>query len=289
VVVASESITAFTVTVDTGTVEAVNEREAIEGPGFRVEELAARTGAPVRTIREYQTWQVLHPPTRIGRVGFYDDSHVRRLEAIARMQERGYSIAAIRDLFQAWDQGAGLHDVLGIGDSLGIPVDEASVELSTDQLRQLLPTIASSPRLLRRAVKVGLLAEEGDRLGTRSPALVQLVADAIRAGLSPTAALDLAETVVSSASQVGAAIATIVATGTSADGAAALEPLVRQGRMLLARAVASHTIDQVGRHLAERATAVPELAALLADVRIGRAARPAGGQAARTTLSSRRA
>jgi DNA-binding transcriptional MerR regulator len=255
----------------------VSDAEPTDHPTrFRVEELAARTGAPVRTIREYQTWQVLHPPTKVGRVGFYDDSHVRRLEAIARMQERGYSIAAIRDLFRAWDQGAGLHDVLGIGDSVGIPVDEAAVELSAEQLTQLLPAIAASPRLRRRAVKVGLLVEDGDRIGARSPALVQLAADAMRAGLSPTAALDLAETVVASAGQIGAAVATIVAKGASADGAATLEPLVRQGRMLLARAVASHTIDQVGRHLDHQAHAVPELKALVADVRVGRTVRAAG-------------
>src|SRR5690349_25099164 len=88
-------------------------------PRFRVEELSARTGAPVRTIREYQTWQILHPPSKVGRVGLYDESHVRRLEGIARLQERGYSIAAIRDLFRAWEQGAGLRDVLGVDDAIG--------------------------------------------------------------------------------------------------------------------------------------------------------------------------
>jgi DNA-binding transcriptional MerR regulator len=270
-----EFITVFTVTVDAGNVEAVNDAEPTDGPpGFRVEELSARTGAPVRTIREYQTWQVLHPPARVGRVGYYDDSHVRRMETISRLQERGYSIAAIRDLFRAWDQGAGLRDVLGIDDTIGVPADEASVQLSASQLEKLLPAITASPRHLRRAVKVGLVIEDGDRFWARSPSLVQLVADMIGSGLTPTAALDFAETVVCSASQIGAAVAGTLADGRSGRDVAAVEPLLRRGRMLLARAVASHTIDQVGRHLADRAPSVPGLGELIDNIRVGHVDEP---------------
>jgi len=240
-------------------------------PGFRVEELSARTGAPVRTIREYQTWQILHPPTRVGRLGFYDESHVRRLEGIARLQDRGYSIAAIRDLFDAWEQGAGLRDVLGVDDAIGLPADEASIALSRAQLTELLPGVTRSKRLLARACTIGLFNEDGDGYVARSPALVQLVADAIGAGASPAAALDLAEAVVAAAGQVGEAAATTVVAGTDSDD---LEPLVRRGRVLLARAVATHTIDQVGRHLAVHAQAHPALRDLIADVRIGTIATP---------------
>ena len=244
---------------------------------FRVEELSARTGAPVRTIREYQTWQILHPPTKVGRVGFYDETHVRRLEGIARLQERGYSIAAIRDLFDAWDQGAGLRDVLGLDDVAAIPADEAPVALTVADVAELLPSIAGSPRLLARAGAIGLWFEHGDGYVARSPALVQLVADGIGTGLSTTAALDLAAAVVAASAQVGEATATVLAGATS--GTVDIESLARRGRVLLARAVATHTIDQVGRHLAAHAGEIPELGELLADVRIGsvttRSTRPA--------------
>jgi DNA-binding transcriptional MerR regulator len=273
--VVGEFITVFTVTVTAVNVEGMSDAEPTDGPpGFRVEELSARTGAPVRTIREYQTWQVLHPPTRVGRVGFYDDSHVRRMETIARLQERGYSIAAIRDLFKAWDQGSGLRDVLGIDDSFGVPADEASVALSAEQLEELLPAITGSARLLRRAVKVGLVIEDGAGFWARSPALVQLVADMIDSGLPPTAALDVAETVVSSASRIGAAVAGTLTGQRSGGDLTEVEPTVRRGRVLLARAVASHTIDQVGRHLVDRAPSVPGLDELIDNVRIGHVARP---------------
>jgi DNA-binding transcriptional MerR regulator len=282
---AGESFTAFTVTVNAGNVEAVSDTEPPDGPpGFRVEELSARTGAPVRTIREYQTWQVLHPPERVGRVGLYDESHVRRMETISRLQNRGYSIAAIRDLFRAWDEGAGLRDVLGIDDSFGVPADEAAVELSAAQLAELLPAITASPRLLRRAVEVGLVVEDGDRFWARSPSLVQLVADMIGSGLPPADALDFVDTVVTSTSRIGAAVADALTDGRAARrDVAAVEPLLRRGRVLLARAVASHTIDQVGRHLADRAPSVPGLDDLIANVRIGHVAKPAAEAPTRPT------
>ena len=239
--------------------------------GMAVEELSARTGAPVRTIREYQTWQILHPPTRVGRRGFYDESHVRRLEGIARLQERGYSIAAIRDLFDAWEQGAGLRDVLGVDDAIGLPADEAPMALSRAELTELLPELESSHRLLARACKVRLLVPDGDGFVARSPALVQLVADAVASGASVSTALDLAAAVTSAADATGEAAAKVVAAGL--DGSDHVEPLVRRGRVLLARSVATHTIDRVGHHLLEQAVDRPGLAELVAGIRIGSTAK----------------
>lgn len=246
-----------------------------ESAGMAVEELSARTGAPVRTIREYQTWQILHPPTRVGRRGFYDESHVRRLEGIARLQERGYSIAAIRDVFDAWDRGSGLRDVLGVDDAIGSPADEAPIAITRSQLAELLPAIAGSGRLLARACKVRLLVAHGDEFVARSPALVQLVADATAAGVSASAALDLAAAVTDAADAAGRAAADVVAAAVVAAGVD-VEALVRRGRVLLARSVAAHTIDRVGHHLIEQSAIRPELAELVDGTRIGSIPRPTG-------------
>jgi hypothetical protein len=97
---------------------------------------------------------------------------------------------------------------------------------------------------------------------------VQLVADTIDAGLTPTAALDLAAVVVSAAAQVGEAAAAALGAA-SAGGTVDVEPFARRGRVLLGRAVATHSIDQVGRQLADRADLAPALGELLADLRIG--------------------
>jgi DNA-binding transcriptional MerR regulator len=260
----------------------VSEVSATEDLGFSVEELAARTGVTVRTIREYQTWQVLHPPRRVGRRGFYDESHVRRLEGIARLQERGYSIAGIRDLFSAWEQGAGLRDILGVDDAIGGPADEAPVRLSASQLAELLPGIAGSPPLLARAVKIGLVHQTGDNYIARSPALVELVADMTTAGLSPSDALDQTEVILDAADRVGQGAAATVAASLGA-GLVEAEPLLRRGRVLLARAVATHVIARTGDHLAQLADRTPELARLIADVRIGTIATKPLEQPRRTT------
>jgi DNA-binding transcriptional MerR regulator len=248
----------------------VSEAERRDEAALSVEQLSARTGARVRTIREYQTWRILHPPTRMGRRAFYDGSHVERLAGIARLQDRGYSIAAIRDLFDAWEQGAELRDVLAVDDAIAPPADEAPVTLTAGQLAAILPAIAGSHRLMARAIRCGLLVRHGDGVAARSPALVQVVADAIRAGLSPTAALDLAAAVVSAADTVGEQAARTVTAALDQGAGREVEPFMRRGRMLLARAVATHTIDRAGHHLRRRAGEWPALAALVEDMRIGR-------------------
>jgi DNA-binding transcriptional MerR regulator len=63
-----------------------------------IDELAGRAAVPVRTIREYQTVGLLPPPEKRGRVAYYRAAHLMRLQLIARLQARGYSLAAIRDL-----------------------------------------------------------------------------------------------------------------------------------------------------------------------------------------------
>ena len=67
-----------------------------------IDDLARRAGLPVRTIREYHTMRVLPPPERRGRIGLYDAGHVQRLELIARLQHRGYSLAGIREELAAF-------------------------------------------------------------------------------------------------------------------------------------------------------------------------------------------
>src|SRR5258708_39252514 len=120
-------------------------------PGWRVEVLAARAGLPVRTIREYQTMRVRESPVRKGRVAFYGQAHLRRLNLIARLQERGYSLAGIRDLFDAWAAGRDLAGVLAGPD--GALAEEAPVIVDRDGLAAAVPSLAPGP--LGEVVKVG--------------------------------------------------------------------------------------------------------------------------------------
>jgi DNA-binding transcriptional MerR regulator len=65
---------------------------------IRVEELARRADVSVDTIRFYQKRRLLPPPTRVGRVAWYDVDHEDRLGRIKDLQRQGFSLAVIRRL-----------------------------------------------------------------------------------------------------------------------------------------------------------------------------------------------
>ena len=62
---------------------------------FRVEELSARAGVSVDTIRYYQTKGLLDPPRREGRVAWYGPDHLARIARIRSLQDRGFTLATI--------------------------------------------------------------------------------------------------------------------------------------------------------------------------------------------------
>ncbi len=65
---------------------------------YTVGDVAERTALTPRTIRSYQTQGLLPPPERHGRVAYYDDSHLERLEEIGELKEDGLSLATIQDV-----------------------------------------------------------------------------------------------------------------------------------------------------------------------------------------------
>lgn len=211
-----------------------------------VDQLAARTGLPVRTIREYQTMRLLHPPRRQGRIGLYDTSHVRRLQLIARLQERGYSLAGIADLLAAWRDGAALPEVLGLEPDQLVHVDEPGAPATADQLAELLPQLvpAREAELLATGV---VMACGPDRYCVPSPSLLQLTVDVLAAGLSPDDTLELLATFGTAADAVtNATLAAFAALPPDAD-AAAVDALVERGRGLLAHGLGRLTIHRIGR------------------------------------------
>ncbi|WP_432018382.1 MerR family transcriptional regulator [Streptomyces sp. 1222.5] len=66
------------------------------GPELTIDELAARAGVTVRTVRFYGSKGLL-PPPEIGprRVGRYGPGHVARLALIEELQHQGMTLAAI--------------------------------------------------------------------------------------------------------------------------------------------------------------------------------------------------
>jgi DNA-binding transcriptional MerR regulator len=62
---------------------------------MRVEELSAKAGVSVDTIRYYQSKGLLPAPRRQGRVAWYDTDHLERIARVRSLQSRGYTLATI--------------------------------------------------------------------------------------------------------------------------------------------------------------------------------------------------
>jgi DNA-binding transcriptional MerR regulator len=63
---------------------------------YRIEELARTAGVAVDTVRFYQGRGLLPAPRRDGRVTWYGDVHLERLQRIRALQQRGFTLAIIR-------------------------------------------------------------------------------------------------------------------------------------------------------------------------------------------------
>lgn len=83
-----------------------------EGPTLTVDELAARAGVTVRTVRFYSTRGLLPPPV-IGprRVGRYGPAHLSRLALIEELQHHGMTLAAIERYLEQLPADLSAHDL----------------------------------------------------------------------------------------------------------------------------------------------------------------------------------
>ena len=146
-----------------------------EEASYTIDQLAAHTGVPSRTIRFYQSKGALPAPVRRGRKAYYGPAHVERLELIARLQDRGLQIRAIRNLLDQLDSGqASLDDWLGFEAELRTPWSEDAPQLlSEEEIQERLE--GRPPGLLAALIKAGLLEREANRYLVRSPALMKMV------------------------------------------------------------------------------------------------------------------
>ena len=120
---------------DTATRPAPRALENPTAPAYRIEALAHLSGATVRTIRAYQDRGLLPRPERRGRANLYSDTHLARLRQIAELLDRGYTLASIKELLEAWDAGRGLGGVLGLVAEVDGPwTDEEAARISRAEL-----------------------------------------------------------------------------------------------------------------------------------------------------------
>ncbi|GAA2449523.1 MerR family transcriptional regulator [Streptomyces lavendulocolor] len=124
---------------------------------YRIEDLAHHSGATVRTIRAYQDRGLLPKPERRGRSNVYGDAHLTRLRQIADLLDRGYTLASIKELLEAWDAGRGLGGVLGLVAEVHGPwTDEEADRITRAELDAAFGG-APDEEAVREALELGVL------------------------------------------------------------------------------------------------------------------------------------
>jgi DNA-binding transcriptional MerR regulator len=225
-----------------------------------IDELARQSGVTSRNIRAYQTRGLLPSPRMEGRVGYYDDAHLARLQYIASLQDRGFSLAAIQCLLEAWDQGRGLNEVLGFEEALNAPwSDETPARVSVERLMEMFPEGLEDPSLLDRSMALGLVTVVGDEFEAPSPILLKVGAELVAAGIPLAAVLDEYERLVADADRIAGRFVELFESNVWEPFAAAGMPPERLGAVTEAlqrsRPMASMAMDAALAHAMERAVA----------------------------------
>ena len=125
---------------------------------YRVDELAARCGLSVDTVRYYQSKGLLPRPEREGRVAWYGEEHAERLVRIRGLQARGLSLAVIGRVL-AGDLDAGEQ---ALAAALAEPLEPADAEGERFGLAELGRRTGVSGTLLEALEREGLLVPRSD-------------------------------------------------------------------------------------------------------------------------------
>lgn len=154
-----------------------------------VDELAREAGLPTSTIRLYQNRGLLPPPERRGRVGYYRQEHRDRLRLIAHLQERGFSLAAIKEALDAWASGRSIAQLLDVGD-IAPGLARRPVRLSPDDFADRFAGVEITQGDLVRAARMGLVELDGADVVVANPAFADLGPAIARLGIPVSEILD---------------------------------------------------------------------------------------------------
>lgn len=151
------------------------------GPGdeavdttLTIDELAAASRVPSRTIRFYQSRGALQAPEIRGRVAHYGKQHLERLKLIAQLSDRGLRVDAIGDLMKRIDRGE-----VDLAEWLGVE-EEMQAPWASDQPRTVseaeLYALAGNrrPGLISDLTRARIVDRKGDVFFVASPALLAI-------------------------------------------------------------------------------------------------------------------
>ena len=160
---------------------------------YRIEELARLANTTTRNIRVYRDRALLHPPLRVGRIALFNDTHLTRLRLITSMLDRGYNIAHVHEMLDAWAQGKDIGDVLGLENAIaGTWATEKSERMTETAARELVDDDDAFNRLVHNGVIKAV--PDGDVIILR-PKLIETFNDLRRYGVAMTTLVGVHEQV----------------------------------------------------------------------------------------------
>jgi DNA-binding transcriptional MerR regulator len=168
-----------------------DETEDSVSRSMTIDEVARAGDVVVSTVRMYQHRGLLHGPTKRGRVGFYDATHLQRLRAIAQLQARGFSLASIKELLDGVDAGGSLQSIVGV-DRATVWSAEAAVTMSLTELATRVPGFEFTPAGLQRVLALGLIdiASDGVSVTVNSPSFLRVGGELASLGVPGDVILD---------------------------------------------------------------------------------------------------
>lgn len=117
---------------------------------YRVDQLAARAGVSVDTVRFYQAKGLLPQPEREGRVAWYSEDHLERLERIRSLKGKGFTLSSIARLLSG--------DLDPADEALVEALVEGRADAGSFTLEELAERTGVSSALLEAIEREGLLA-----------------------------------------------------------------------------------------------------------------------------------
>ncbi|KKC05357.1 MerR family transcriptional regulator [Mycobacterium nebraskense] len=137
---------------------------------YRIDDLARLAGTTTRNIRVYRDRGLLPPPLRVGRIALFNDTHLTRLRLITSMLDRGYTIAHVREMLSAWEEGKNLGDVLGLENAIaGTWTTEKPETMPLADAQRLV----DDPDAFERLVVLQVIRVDGARATVTRPKLIE--------------------------------------------------------------------------------------------------------------------
>ena len=155
---------------------------------YRIDDLARLAGTTTRNIRVYRDRGLLHPPLRVGRIALFNDTHLTRLRLITSMLDKGYNIAHVHEMLNAWEQGKDVGDMLGLESAIaGSWATEKPERMSVADAKRLVDDDAGFERM----VGLGIIRlEDGEAVVVR-PKLIEVFNEIRQYGVATDKLIDL--------------------------------------------------------------------------------------------------